>query len=216
MRKPVILALAAFLAFWPAAARAADEPMKPVPRQLYSNPDLTDKKYYFCKADTDCVTAQLPCGRVVVTNQRTHGDVQGWFNFIGPQYKCMADTPKQQADKIACVKNMCSADIHTAELVDPNSPEAKNPAYCKTVADCAVVDGPCHQKIVVNKVYQSSVQKDYIRQHNLRMENCFWPDSRTVKNTTCENNTCKIELEIPNQNHWAEPMHIQEGTGGHD
>ena len=190
--------------------------LRPAPHKMYSTPDLTDKKYFTCKADNDCITASLPCGRVIVVNRGTHDDVQGWYNFINPRFQCLPGAPQQQAEKIACVKNMCSADIHEEKPLSPDAPEAKNPSYCNTVADCAIVLGPCQQKIVVNKIYQESMQKDYDRKHRMHMDNCFWPDNRSVKSTTCENNTCKIELEIPNQNHWAEPMTIHEGTGGRD
>lgn len=216
MRKPLCFIIALFLALPPSPAPAAENGMAPAPRKMYANPDLSDKKYYLCKRDDQCVTAQLPCGRIVVVNTFTRDDVQGWYNFIGPQYKCLEGTVPQRADKIACVRNMCTADIRQVPTVLPDSPEARNPAYCKTVDDCAIVLGNCKEKIVVNKIYQQQMQKDYDRARRMRTDNCFWPDNRTVKKTTCEQNTCRIELEIPNQNHWSEPLHIEKSKGDKD
>lgn len=186
----------------------------PDPRHLYPNPDLADPKYYACHRREDCVPAQLPCGRVIVTNKATHRDVQGWFDFVGPQYKCIDDIIPQRAENIDCQHNKCTADIRQVPLIPPDSPVNRNPQYCRTATDCQIVIGNCGEKLVVNRLLQQKTQDGYDRAKALHTDHCFWPDGRTVKATRCEDNTCKIELEIPDQNHWSEPLHIESHAGG--
>jgi len=181
----------------------------PDPRHLYENPDLSDPKYYACHRKEDCVTAQLPCGRVIVTNRATHRSVQGWFDFVGRQYKCIDDTIPQRADDIDCMHNKCVANIRQVPLIPPDSPVNKNPQYCDTATDCQIVIGNCGEKLVVNRLLQEKTQESYDRARALHTDHCFWPDGRTVKATRCEEHSCKIELEIPDQNHWSEPLHIE-------
>ncbi len=180
------------------------------PKKLYSTPDLTDKRYYMCRHDSDCTTAQLPCGRIVVTNKYLHDDVQGWFDFIGPKYKCETPVRKQQAKNIACTDYKCTADISLVPNIMPDTPEAKNTAYCKTVDDCAVVEGTCHAKMLVNKIYKDKLQADYDHIRDINKEMCLYPDNRTVVNLRCEENTCKSDLEIPDETYWDGPMKIKE------
>jgi len=200
-----------FHALFIAVALLAALPAHAEIKKLYSTPDLADKRYYYCKQDDQCVTASLPCGRVVVVNTITHDDVQGWFDFIGPRYQCELPIKKQTAQDIACVKNTCTAKIGYVPEVEPNSPEASNPAYCKATDDCAVVIGRCNEKIFVNKKLQRSMQADYDKMRRVHTEGCFWPDNRTVKNLRCEKNACTGDLEVPDQNYWDGPVKIQEG-----
>jgi hypothetical protein len=180
------------------------------PSAMYSTPDLSKEKYYTCSADTDCRQADLPCGRVAVVNTRSYDEVQGWFKFAGPKYKCMDAAPRQQANDIACTKGMCTAKIEPVPTTLPDSPVTRNPQYCQTIEDCAYVNGPCGKKIIINKIYRDNLQKDYDRIRDLRKENCFWPDGRTVRQFTCEKNTCGAILEIPNEAGWRKPTDMKE------
>lgn len=200
MKKLLSLFVLTFLAL--AALPAAAQEKK----KLYSPPNLGEDKYYLCTQDSDCVTANLPCGRVVVVNQRTQGDVQGWYDFIAPRYQCLGTIPPQKAENIACINNLCKADIKQETKEMPDTPVNRDPAYCEAPEDCAVVEGPCHKKIIVNRVFQKSLQEKYDRLRIMRMEGCFWPDNRIITNITCEKNTCGADLKIPNQNYWNKPL----------
>lgn len=180
------------------------------PAALYSTPDLTKEKYYTCTVDTDCRQADLPCGRVAVVNNRSYDEVQGWFKFAAPKYKCLDAAPRQQANDITCNKGMCSAKIEAVPTTLPDSPVTRNPQYCQTIEDCAYVNGPCGKKIIINKIYRDGLQKDYDRIRDLRKENCFWPDGRTVRQFTCEKNTCGAILEIPNEAGWRKPTDMKD------
>lgn len=207
MKKPFAL-FALFLLL--AAALPADAERS---RKTYSTPDLADKRYYVCKADSDCAIAHLPCGRVVVVNTFTQDDVQGWYDFVAPHYKCLAAAGRQQAENIACVNNMCKADITQVPTALPDTPETRNPAYCETPEDCAVVTGPCNKKIFVNKKHRQPLQAEYDRLLEKRPENCTWPDNRTVGKLTCVRNTCGGELDIPDQNYWSDPVDMRKMMG---
>lgn len=176
------------------------------PRKLYAPPNLGDEKYYLCTKDSDCVTANLPCGRIVVINQAAHESVQGWYDHIEPRYQCLGTIPPQKADNISCINNMCKADITQVSKDLSDTPVNRDPAYCETPEDCAVVKGPCNKKILVNRLLQKNLQEKYDNLRIMHMEGCFWPDNRIVKQVTCEENTCGAELEIPNQNYWSKPI----------
>ena len=176
------------------------------PQKIYPPPNLGDERYYLCAQDDDCVTANLPCGRVVVVNNVTHETVQGWYDHISPRYQCLGTILPQKAENIACVNNMCRADITQASKELSDTPLNRNPAYCEVAEDCAVVKGPCNKKVFVNRVYQKSLQEKYDRLRIVHMEGCFWPDNRIVKKVTCEQNTCGADLKIPNQNYWNKPL----------
>ena len=180
------------------------------PEAMYSTPDLSKEKYYTCEVASDCRPVSLPCGRVVVVNNRTFDEVQGWFKFAESKYKCMDAAPRQEAKDIGCTKGMCTAEIKEVSKVLPDSPVTRNPQYCETIEDCAYVNGPCGKKIIINKIYRDNLQKDYDRIRDLRKENCFWPDGRTVRQFTCEKNTCGAILEIPNEAGWRKPTDMKE------
>lgn len=197
MKKFVSLCIIAFLAIAALPAKAD------APRKLYPPPNLGDERYYLCRQDSDCVTADLPCGRVVVVNKVTHEAVQGWYNHIAPRYQCLGTVPPQKAENISCINNLCKADI--TQVSENLSDAPHDSSYCETPEDCAVVDGPCNKKIIVNRVFQKSMQGKYDALRRMGMEGCFWPDNRFVKEITCKENTCGAELEIPNQNYWSKP-----------
>ncbi|MDE1151574.1 MAG: hypothetical protein PW788_03470 [Micavibrio sp.] len=194
-----------------ALALLAAQPAFAAGKKLYAEPDLTDRRYYYCQRDDQCQAAKLPCGRVVVVNTPLHDDVQGWFDFIGPRYQCEQPVKQQKADKIACVKNACTAEIGYVQEIPADSALGKDPAYCEKTEDCAVVVGRCQAKIFVNKLLQKSMQAKYDRLRRVHSEGCFWPDNRTVKNLRCEKNACIGDLEVPDQNYWNDPVKIQEG-----
>jgi hypothetical protein len=199
-----LFAILSFVLMLPALAQAER------PAAMYSTPDLSDIKYYTCEVDTDCRAASLPCGRVAVVNNRNYEQVQGWYKFAESKYKCMDAAPRQEANNIACKQGICTADIQEVSKVLPDSPVTRNPQYCETIEDCAYVNGPCNKKIIINKVYRDNLQKDYDRIRDLRKENCFWPDGRTVRQFTCEKNTCGAILEIPNEAGWRKPTDMKE------
>ncbi|HYD17677.1 MAG TPA: hypothetical protein VEF76_04270 [Patescibacteria group bacterium] len=175
------------------------------PNRLYSSPDLSQKKYYQCQVNSDCMPAQLPCGRVAVVSRLYFEEVQGWYDFAGHRYKCLEAAPKQEAKNVECRQNTCIADIQQVSTKLPDRPETRNPQYCETTEDCAYVNGPCGAKIVINKIYKDGLQKDYDRLRAAGKENCFWPDRRTVRKFTCEKNTCGAVLDIPDEADWHRP-----------
>lgn len=190
----------------PAAAHAQSDyknQFDSKPRQLYSKLDLTKKQYYACKAASDCAAVDMPCGSKVVVNKMYKDNLDGWYKFVAPRYKCANWLRPQQVKNITCTKNLCRADISVAPPVVDNSPAARNPLYCDTPKDCQPVTKSCGEKIVVNKKYGALLQKQYDDLKNV--SHCFHIDGRTVKAVTCQNHTCGVELKIPLE--LADPYH---------
>lgn len=178
-------------------------------RGMYPRPSLEEDKYYTCKEDKHCTTANLPCGRVVILNTLYQKEVQGWSDFVGPRFQCLATVSRQQASNISCVKGVCRGDITQMSPVMEDTPENRNPSYCKTIDDCAVVLGPCYKKIIINKKFKDQLQREYDHVRDMNMERCLLPDNRTVERLHCVQNTCSADLKIPDQSNWNEPVDIR-------
>ena len=179
------------------------------PRGMYPRPKLEEPKYYTCTEDKNCVTASLPCGRIVVLNTTYQKDVQGWADFVSPRYQCLASVAPQKADNISCKENVCRGDISQASPILEDKPINRNPAYCESIDDCAVVLGPCYKKIVVNKIYKKRLQEEYDKVRDMHMEQCFFPDNRTVERLHCNKNTCEADLKVPDQTYWTKPVDMR-------
>lgn len=201
-----LLCLFSCLAFFAAPARAGDHELK----GMYAQPSLENKKYYICTEDKNCVTADMPCGRKVVVNTQMQKEVQGWNDFVAPQYQCLATAGRQQVDNIRCDQGMCKGDISLVPQVLPDTPLAHDKSWCETIDDCAVVEGPCHAKLAVNRTYQKALQKDYDTARQMHMEKCTFPDNRTVERLHCNKNKCEADLKIPDQSHWSRPVDMRD------
>lgn len=177
---------------------------------MYPRPSLENPKYYVCKENKNCTTATMPCGRVVILNSAFEKEVQGWSDFVSPRFQCLATAGRQKAENIACVQGVCKGDITPVQTKLEDTPIHRNPAYCESIDDCAVVLGPCYKKIVVNKIYQEQLQRDYDHAREINMEKCFFPDNRTVERLHCEEHTCKADLKIPDETYWNKPVDMRQ------
>jgi len=176
---------------------------------MYPRPTLEESKYYICKEDKHCTTANLPCGRVVVLSVLFQKEVQGWSDFVAPRYQCLATVSRQKAENIACVNGMCKGDITQMSAQLEDKPWRRNASYCETIDDCAVVDGPCRKKMIVNKMYQKRLQEEYDYIRDMHFEQCLIPDQRTVERLHCRKNTCEADLKVPDQTERNKPVDMR-------
>jgi hypothetical protein len=162
---------------------------------LYSHLDLTKKKYYACNVASQCAVVNMPCGAKVVVSEIYRENIQGWYDFVGPRYKCAAWLKPQAAKNITCTNHLCRADIVPYKEPVDQTPAGRDPAYCNTPDDCRAVVKSCGEKMAINKKYADILQKQY--DGLKRTSHCFHIDGQVVKQVTCTAHKCGVDLEPP-------------------
>jgi hypothetical protein len=161
----------------------------------HSKPDLADPAYTSCRTDDECLIVRPVCSAPLVVNARRFQEVQAWYEYMRPFYKCADWLPPLDVKKKACVRNRCTVELAQAE--PDNSPQAKDPYYCDTDSECTVVLGDCCVKSFVNTKNAPRLRAEIKAKEHLA--NCFFPDRRHVQNLRCEKHKCTAELEVPSQ-----------------
>jgi len=214
----MLCALAVAAACLGAAPAQAEKPAKNFsgdrPRELYAHLNLSKPMYYACHTAKDCAVVDMPCGAKVVVSKIFHKNIQGWYNFVAPRYKCAPWLKPQEAKNITCAKNLCRADIVPYVPPVDNSPAGRDPFYCDTPGDCRAVTKSCGEKMTVNKKYAEKLQKQY---DDLKpVSHCFHIDGRTVEKITCVRHKCgaklKIPLELGDRLHPDNPLEVRKLT----
>ncbi|MBI1215549.1 MAG: hypothetical protein GC185_07000 [Alphaproteobacteria bacterium] len=187
---------------------------QPGHRQLYAPLDLSQKKYYFCHDASQCAMVQMPCGGAVVINKYAAVDLQGWYDFMKPRYKCAPWLKRMTAKNVTCENYMCRADIVPYVAPVDNSPAGRDPMYCDTPDDCQAIDQNCGIIGTVNKKYGDKLQEQYKKLE--RSTYCDQRDRRTLKRLTCEKHKCGVELneayEAPFRLHPQNPLEVKKFT----
>ncbi|TAL31160.1 MAG: hypothetical protein EPN97_11275 [Alphaproteobacteria bacterium] len=176
-----------------AAAPAGGTRYKP-----HSKPNLADPSYTACKTDNECLIVRPACSAPLAVNAHRFKEVDAWFEYMRPFYKCADWLSQLDVKKKACVKNRCTVELAQAVPPEPdNSPQAKDPNYCDTDSECTVVLGDCCVKSFVNTKNAPRMRAEIKAKEHLA--NCFFPDRRHVQNLRCENHKCTAELEVPSE-----------------